>query len=94
MRKLLGGLNIQQKNRAGCEQAMKWWSIAFMIILAGVACHMAFLDIAGADGPIGSRLTPEEMGTLNTLHNKARADVGVRTPGLVEESGSVCTVMG
>jgi pathogenesis-related protein 1 len=56
---------------------MKWWSIALMIILAGVASHMAFLDNAGADGPIGSRLTAEEMGKLLTLHNKARSDVGV-----------------
>jgi pathogenesis-related protein 1 len=56
---------------------MKWWSIVFIIILAGVASHMAFLDIARADGPIGSRLTAEEMRKLLTLHNKARADVGV-----------------
>jgi pathogenesis-related protein 1 len=56
---------------------MKCWSIAFMIILAGVASSMVFLNIAVADGPIGSRLTAEEMGKLLTLHNKARADVGV-----------------
>jgi len=48
-----------------------------MIILAGMAYPMAFPNIAGADGPIGSRLTAEEMGKLLTLHNKARADVGV-----------------
>ena len=56
---------------------MKCWSIAFMIILTGVASSMAFPHIAGANGPIGSRLTAEEMGKLLTLHNKARADVGV-----------------
>ena len=56
---------------------MKCWSIALMIILVGVASHMAFLNIAVADGPIGSRLTAEEMKKLLTLHNKVRADVGV-----------------
>ena len=57
---------------------MKWWGIALMIILAGVVSHAVFLDIARAAGPIGSRLTAEEMGKLITLHNKARADVGVK----------------
>jgi len=38
---------------------------------------MVFPSIAWADGPIGSRLTEEEMRTIVTLHNKARADVGV-----------------
>lgn len=57
---------------------MKWLSIAFMIILVGVVSPMAFFDVAEADGPIGSRLTAEETGKLITLHNKARADVGVR----------------
>lgn len=56
---------------------MKWWSITLMVIFAGAAFHIAFLDIAGAEGPIGSRLTAKEMGALINLHNKARADVGV-----------------
>ena len=56
---------------------MKSWNIALLIMLSGVAFQTAFLDSAGADGPIGSRLTAEEMGTLLTQHNKARAEVGV-----------------
>ena len=67
-----------RKSKAGCEHVMKWWRITLMVIFAVVASHVAFLDIAGAEGPIGSRLTAKEMGSLINLHNKARADVGVR----------------
>jgi len=77
VRKHKGGLDVQRKNKAGYEQAMKWWNIASMIILAWVASHMVFLGVAWTDVPIGSRLSSEEMRTLLTLHNKARADVGV-----------------
>ena len=73
---------------------MKWWNIALLIMLSGVAFQTAFLDSAGAAGPIGSRLTAEEMGTLLTQHNKARAEVGVGPLAWSKTSGSLCTVMG
>ena len=38
---------------------------------------MALIGIARAGEPIGSRINPEEMRTLLSLHNRARADVGV-----------------
>lgn len=48
-----------------------------MVVLALIASFVALVDIAWADEPIGSRITPGEMRTLLNLHNRARADVGI-----------------
>jgi pathogenesis-related protein 1 len=50
--------------------------IAVVIMCIGAVFALAFLGVARAGGPIGSRLTEEEARTLIVLHNKARADVG------------------
>ena len=53
------------------------WCAAFIIFLAGIVYHLFFPGLTWADGTIESRLAAEEMRTLVSLHNKARADVDV-----------------
>ena len=66
-----------RKNNTLCEPILKW-CIGFVIAsVVGAGSYMAFVGIAGADEPMGSRLSTGEMKTLLSLHNEARRDVGV-----------------
>lgn len=55
----------------------KGWGRTVATILVGLVLQMLLLDDGGAEGMNGCRLTRGEIGTLISLHNKARAEVGV-----------------
>lgn len=71
-------LNVRQNTRFGWKQDMNRWNIGGTVIfLAGIVFSTVFNVVAWAEGPIGSRLSENEVRTLVTLHNRARAEVGV-----------------